>query len=77
MAIVQLFLPQLIYMKESKPWTCLFSSSHDGLSITKFENRVFDYKAATVSVFELSNGSVYVLANDEEWRLYWNLYFVL
>ncbi|ETN71235.1 hypothetical protein NECAME_00924 [Necator americanus] len=49
-------------------WTPLYSSATHGISVNRFETNVFDYRGPTVSIFELTDKSVYVLATEETWR---------
>ncbi|CEF68903.1 TLDc domain-containing protein [Strongyloides ratti] len=49
-------------------WTRLYSSINHGISVKKFEHYVFDYKRPTISIFQLNNGQLSVLALDTEWK---------
>ncbi|VDM45204.1 unnamed protein product [Toxocara canis] len=49
-------------------WTLLYSSFEQGISVTRFEANVFDYRGPTVAIFQLKDGAVLVLAVDQEWR---------
>ncbi|VDM59264.1 unnamed protein product, partial [Angiostrongylus costaricensis] len=49
-------------------WTPLYSSAIHGISVNRFENNVFDYKGPTVSVFQLNDSRVFVLATEDTWR---------
>lgn len=53
---------------EEEQWTRLFSSSEHGISVTRFETNVFDYRGPTVTIIRLQDGSLVVLATDQEWR---------
>jgi hypothetical protein len=77
MFIVQCALSTTVYFprkadadnsSDSEQWTRLFSSTHQGISINRFETHVFNYKGPTVAIFQLNTGEVVVVANDEEWR---------
>uniref|UniRef100_A0A0N5A6G0 TLDc domain-containing protein n=1 Tax=Parastrongyloides trichosuri TaxID=131310 RepID=A0A0N5A6G0_PARTI len=49
-------------------WTSLYRSDKHGISTTRFEHHVFDYKRPTISIFKLINGQLAVLALDTEWK---------
>ncbi|KAK6028675.1 hypothetical protein OSTOST_05239 [Ostertagia ostertagi] len=49
-------------------WTPLYSTAVHGISVNRFENNVFDYRGPTVSIFQLSDSSVFVLATEDTWR---------
>lgn len=49
-------------------WSLLYSSAVHGISVNRFENNVFDYRGPTVSVFQLTDKSIFVLVTEETWR---------
>ncbi|KAK6039129.1 hypothetical protein COOONC_23367 [Cooperia oncophora] len=49
-------------------WTPLYSTAVHGISVNRFENNVFDYKGPTVSIFQLTDESIFVLATEDTWR---------
>ncbi|VDO30381.1 unnamed protein product [Haemonchus placei] len=49
-------------------WTPLYSTAVHGISVNRFENNVFDYRGPTVSIFQLTDGSIFVLATEDTWR---------
>jgi hypothetical protein len=77
MYILQAMLPRTIYFPQTRsdskestdcPWTLLYSSEHQGISMNRFEATTFHYKGPTVVIFRKTDHSVFVIANDEEWR---------
>ncbi|KAK5973585.1 TLDc domain-containing protein [Trichostrongylus colubriformis] len=75
---VQASLPQLYFPKKipqdspesnvNNSWTPLYSSAVHGISVNRYENNVFDYKGPTVSIFHLTDQSIFVLATEDTWR---------
>lgn len=71
---IQCCLPNVFFptTKEStlsaSQWTPLYSSAIHGISVNRFENYVFDYKGPTVSVFQLNDSRIFVLATEDTWR---------
>uniref|UniRef100_A0A0N5AJZ1 TLDc domain-containing protein n=1 Tax=Syphacia muris TaxID=451379 RepID=A0A0N5AJZ1_9BILA len=49
-------------------WTKLYSSTEHGISVTRFQANVFDYRGPTVGVFRFRDGSLFVLAREDEWK---------
>uniref|UniRef100_A0AC35TVG7 TLDc domain-containing protein n=1 Tax=Rhabditophanes sp. KR3021 TaxID=114890 RepID=A0AC35TVG7_9BILA len=49
-------------------WSLLYSSATQGISVNRFENNTFDYKKPSVTILQLNNGQVCVIALDTEWR---------
>lgn len=72
---LQCCLPDLYFTNaklscnDSSPeWPKLYSSFDQGLSSTKFDQTVFNYRAPTVTVLRMCSGEIYVVALDQEWR---------
>lgn len=49
-------------------WTKLYESHSQGLSTNRFEANVFGYASPSVAIFKLTDGKVYCIANNVEWR---------
>uniref|UniRef100_A0A0N4ZY37 TLDc domain-containing protein n=1 Tax=Parastrongyloides trichosuri TaxID=131310 RepID=A0A0N4ZY37_PARTI len=49
-------------------WTKLYDSTIHGVSVNRFENNIFDYKKPTITILKFHDGSIFVIALDQEWR---------
>ncbi|CAF0893044.1 unnamed protein product [Adineta ricciae] len=49
-------------------WDHLYNSHRDGASLNRFQHHIFGYKAALVMLFEISDGYLFCLCCDEEFR---------
>ncbi|VDN33226.1 unnamed protein product [Gongylonema pulchrum] len=70
MWFLQCCLPDVYFVKREgavQKWTSLYSSFEHGISATKFEQLVFCYRGPTVTVIEMEDSSIIVLAVDQEW----------
>ncbi|CAJ0601172.1 unnamed protein product [Cylicocyclus nassatus] len=44
------------------------ATATQGISVNRFEANVFDYRGPTVTIFQLTDKSIFVLATEETWR---------
>ncbi|CAF4925096.1 unnamed protein product [Rotaria sp. Silwood1] len=49
-------------------WDHLYNSHHDGSSLNRFQHHIFGYKAPIIILFEISNGYLFCLCCDEEFK---------
>ncbi|UJR25140.1 hypothetical protein I4U23_006499 [Adineta vaga] len=49
-------------------WDHLYNSHQDGASLNRFQHHIFGYKASLVMLFEVSDGYLFCLCCDEEFR---------
>ncbi|KAL3090153.1 hypothetical protein niasHS_006605 [Heterodera schachtii] len=62
------FFPDPSRHSSDEDWLLLYSSARDGMSTTRFEAKVFDYKGPSVLILRQSSNDIYAIATDEEWR---------
>ncbi|KAI6176794.1 TLDc domain-containing protein [Aphelenchoides bicaudatus] len=72
MFLVQGSLSESIYFKHKQAknpcWSTIYESSSQGLSTNRFEANVFGYSAPTAAIFKLTDGKIFVIATNTEWR---------
>ncbi|CAF2651461.1 unnamed protein product [Rotaria sp. Silwood2] len=49
-------------------WNHLYDSHRDGSSLNRFQHHIFGYKAPIIILFEISNGYLFCLCCDEEFK---------
>ncbi|KAI6241510.1 TLDc domain-containing protein [Aphelenchoides fujianensis] len=70
--LLQASLSESVYFKHkthNKPcWTRIYDSAHHGLSVNRYEAKVFGYQSPSVAIFKLNDGHTFAISTNTEWK---------